>query len=160
MGKRLEHLGRIVNLDMFFYSRKSDEMLKAAGQSHVHKQSIFPVSHYNFAPMKNIACKCKWASFWTSITEVFCVWVLLKWQFVEWIYSLKHDRKQWITKEQKTKFTNRSCMTKLKWMKHHSALSDENWQFSIRMGMIIKFYAIVMIKKEENKQSQFPVSRA
>ena len=32
---------------------------------------------------------------------------------------------------------------------------DEIWQFSIRMGMIIKFYAMAVIKTEENEQSQF-----
>ena len=32
---------------------------------------------------------------------------------------------------------------------------DENWQFPIRMGMIIKFYAMAVIKTEENEQSQF-----
>ena len=32
---------------------------------------------------------------------------------------------------------------------------DENWQFSIRMAMIIKFYAMAVIKTEENEQSQF-----
>ena len=36
---------------------------------------------------------------------------------------------------------------------------DENWQFSIGMGMIIKFYAIIMLKTEENEQSQFPVNQ-
>ena len=29
---------------------------------------------------------------------------------------------------------------------------DENWQFLIRMGMIIEFYAMAVIKKEENEQ--------
>ena len=27
---------------------------------------------------------------------------------------------------------------------------DENWQFLIRMGMIIEFYAMAVMKKEEN----------
>ena len=119
-------------------------------------------------PLKSVTRKCKWASFWTSVTEGFCVWILFKWKFVERIYSLKHDRNQWIAKEWKMKFIDRSCVTKLKCLKHHSVLSrkwwfwaysDENWQFSIRIGVIIKFYAVIMIKKEENEQSQFPVNR-
>ena len=36
---------------------------------------------------------------------------------------------------------------------------DENWQFLIRMGMIIEFYAMAVIKKEENEQSQFLMNR-
>ena len=36
---------------------------------------------------------------------------------------------------------------------------DENWQFSIRMGMKIKFYAMAVIKTEENEQSQFLMNR-